>query len=177
MTVSAQFNTGSVYFTGLTGANFGYERISTEFAADNRISYDIHLEGGYFIRNRLAIGAAIFTGIDGHSNYFLFGPSPGQHDFFLGPNVRYYIARDDDFQIYYFGNPYFGFGNSPGSTLGVTAGAGVNYFLTERLALEARASYNYHRWIYEFAPENTHRIIFEIGISLFFPSITFFDQS
>jgi len=174
-----QFNTGSVYFTGLTGANLGYERITqiTEFTttSNNYIIYDLHLEGGYFIKNRFGIGGKIFTR-DDHGSSIGLGGATGERTLFFGPTVRYYIPRDDDLQIYYYGNPYFGFGTY-GSTLGVTAGIGVNYFLTERVAVEARGSYTFHRFFEEFFNENTHTLMFEIGISLFFPSITFFDQS
>jgi hypothetical protein len=179
MTVSAQFNTGSLYFTGLTGANLGYERQTqiSDFVTQsfNYIIYDLHLEGGYFVRNRLAVGGKIFTR-DEHGSSIGLGDASGERTLFFGPTIRYYIPREDDLQIYYYGNPYFGFGTY-GNTLGITGGVGVNYFLTERVAIEARGSYTFHRFFEEFFQENTHTILFEIGISLFFPSITFFDQS
>jgi len=173
-----QFNTGSLYFTGMTGGNLGYEFTSTEFNNQNTIPYSINVEGGYFFKNRIAIGASLHTGGD-HSNYFLIDTSEftsGEHNFYLGPNIRYYKVRDDDLQLYFYGHPYFGLGTY-GGTLGIAGGIGANYFLTERVAIEARASYIYHRLSSSGFIENTHSIKFEIGISLFFPSISFFDRT
>ena len=173
-----QFNTGSIYFTGMTGGNLGYELTRTEFNNQNTIPYAFDLEGGYFFKNRIAIGASFHAGGE-HPNYFLIDTSSftsGEHNFYLGPNIRYYKVRNDDLQLYFYGNPYFGIGTY-GGTLGLAGGIGLNYFLTERVAIEARGSYIYHRYSSSGFIENTHSIKFEIGISLFFPSITFFDRT
>lgn len=161
-----QFNSGSIYFTGMTGADLGIEL--QEF--NSSIPYNLNLEGGYFIRNRFSVGGNI------HSHgYFGLGGSSGTHELFIGPAVRYYMPREDDLQIYYIANPFYAIATGA-DRLGFMAGAGVNYFLTERIALEARFSYRFLRYVDEFFSYNAHRIGFEAGLSIFFPSWTFFED-
>ena len=111
---------------------------------------------------------------DSHG-YFGFGGTAGSHELYIGPAVRYYMPREDDLQIYYIANPFFALATGT-DRLGMMAGAGVNYFLTERVALEARFSYRFLRYVDEFFGYNSHRIGFNAGISVFFPSLSFLDD-
>jgi hypothetical protein len=168
MSVYGQFNTGSVYFTGMTGANLGFELQQT-YAT---IPYNLNVEGGYFLRNRLSLGGTVHS----HGNIGLGEFGSSNHELFLGAMIRYYLPRDEGLQVYLYGNPFFSVATSD-NRFGVSGGAGINYFITERIALEARGYYRFMRYTNEFdGGFNNHSLNFDIGISIFFPSISFFSN-
>ena len=167
MSVYGQFNSGSVYFTGTTGTDLKFEL--QEGSA--YIPYNLNVEGGYFLRNRLSIGGTVHS----HGTFGLGEFTSSSHELFLGFLTRYYLPRDEGLQIYLFGNPFFSVASFD-NRFGVSAGAGFNYFLTERIALEARAYYKYLRFFNEFSGYNNHSVNFAIGITVFFPSISFFSN-
>lgn len=168
-----QFNSGSVYFTGMTNGHLGTRIYEESFY----IPFEISVEGGYFIKNRIALGGEIHT----HGELSFSGNS--SYELLFGPTIRYYRTSVKDFQAYYFGHAFYGFWNGNNNQTGLKGGVGFNYFLTERIALEARIGYKYQRqWYtepfsgfnYHF---NTHDLLFEFGITVFFPSIKFFDRT
>ena len=165
MSVYGQFNSGSVYFTGVTGANLGREL--TE-GGSSSIPYAINVEGGYFLKNRFSVGGNIYA----HGHFGI--ETTGSHEIFMGPAFRYYLARESGIQIYFYGNPFYSVSTGL-NTWGAAAGAGMNYFITEGIALEARGSYRYVRNYSEGFGYNQHSLTFEVGISIFFPSLTFFN--
>ena len=168
MSVYGQFNSGSVYFTGTTGADLGIE-LQQSYAS---IPYNLNVEGGYFLRNRLSLGGTVHS----HGNFGLSEFATGFHELFLGSLVRYYLPRDEGVQIYLYGNPFVSIGTAD-NRFGAAGGTGFNIFITERIALEARAYYKFMRFTNEFAGGyNNHSLNFDFGISVFFPSISFFSN-
>lgn len=176
-TVFGQFNTGSVYFSGMTSGNIG-TRISEGMLY---LPFNISAEGGYFLKNKIALGGELHT----HGEFNFNGTS--SYELRLGPTIRYYRPSAKDCQMYFFGHAYYGFWNSSYNQWGIEGGVGFNYFVTERIALEARGGYNFQRqwdaYTDPFTGEvfrtnfNNHHLLFEVGISVFFPSIKFFDRT
>ncbi len=168
-----QFNTGSVYFSGMTTGNLGTGLNEGQFY----IPFEIGVEGGYFLKNKIALGGKIHT----HGEIFFNGGS--SYELTLGPTIRYYRATVKDFQMYYYGHIFYGFWNGSNNQTGFQTGVGFDYFLTERIAVEAKILYHYTRQWYSDAFSgttfgfNNHNLLFELGISVFFPSLTFFDKS
>lgn len=167
----AQFNTGSVYFSGTTGGNLGIGI----FESQVYIPLELGIEGGYFIKNKLSVGAEVHT----HGELFFGGGST--FELRLGPTIRYYRPSAKDLQLFYLGHLYYGFWEGSNNQTGIEAGVGADYFLTERVAIEAKVLYHYQRQWSNFGgfsfTYNYHDLLFEIGISVFFPSLTFFDKS
>jgi len=175
--VSAQFNTGSVYFTGMTNFNFGIE----SEAESTYFLLGLNTEGGYFIQNRLGIGGTILSNFQLGLSEF----AESSTDIFFGPNVRYYLARDEDPQIYLFGMAGYGIERSgydmyytTHQKLGFMVGPGSNYFINEHIALDARLTFAYF-YLWNTAGGGQHgrtTLLFEAGISIFFPTLTFYKK-
>jgi len=168
----AQFNQGNAYLSGMTRANLGFQFQQSY----SDLEFGLHTEAGYFIQNRWSVGGSIL----GDFCISLSGLE-SEVDFLIGPNTRYYLARAEGPQMYLFGFAGYGFEQlaSEGYTfhhaLGIMAGPGINFFVTERLAIDARATYFFkHLWNPEFGgSHNVHRILFEAGVSIFFSEFRF----
>lgn len=173
LTVSAlgQFNSGSSYFSGATHGKIGFESQSNEFGSNyNTLCFGLTPEAGYFIKNRLAVGGAIIMDIE--KGLGEFGSSI--YEVVFGPNVRYYLPRDTDMQVFLYGFAGYGFVTDH-QLIKIMLGPGINFFLTEKIAFEAKALYEFSR---EWNPEmggnhNLHNVTFLAGISLFFSDLTF----
>ena len=172
LSVNAQFNTGNAYLSGTANANLGFQ-----FQQDfNELLLGLHAEGGYFIQNRWSVGASLL----GDFCFDLSG-NESELEFMIGPNMRYYLARDADPQIYAFGFAGYGLSQTAAEfytfhhLIGIMVGPGINFFVTERLALDARATYFYqYYWNPEFGGSHSaHRILFEFGVSIFFSEFSF----
>ena len=178
-----QFNTESIYFSGMTNFATGFEIERDDFGSKGFIPLELRLEGGYFIKNRIAVGGNIsIEDIEitlwNDNEYSFEELYEDNYEVYFGPTFRYYIPRKEDWHLYLFGYGFYGFIPNH-QTVGLQFGPGVNYFFNESIALDARLSYTYK---YSFnraggGSHNNHRLLFEIGISVFFPSIKFFDQS
>jgi hypothetical protein len=170
--LNAQFNTGNGYLSGVANANLGFQFQQSY----NELILGLHLEGGYFIQNRWSVGGSLL----GDFCIDLSGLE-SDIDFMIGPNTRYYLARDSDPQIYIFGFVGYGINQTAAEfyafhhIIGAMAGPGINFFVTERLALDARATYffQYFRNPEFGGSHNVHRILFEFGISIFFSEFSF----
>ena len=55
ISLNAQFNTGSIYFTGATNMGAGIERND----GVPNILFSLHPEAGYFIKNKLGVGVGV----------------------------------------------------------------------------------------------------------------------
>lgn len=169
-----QFNSGSSYFSGATHGKIGFESQSNEFGSNyNTLSFGLTPEAGYFIKNRLAVGGAIL--MDFNLGLGEFGSNT--YELVFGPNVRYYLPRDTDMQVFLYGFAGYGFVTDH-QLLKFMGGPGINFFLTEKIAFEAKALYAFSR---EWNPEmggnhNLHDVIFQMGISLFFSDLTFISR-
>lgn len=176
LTVSAlgQFNSGSFYFSGATHGKIGFESQSNEFGSNyNSLCFGLTPEAGYFIKNRLAVGGAILVDLDLGLGEF----GSNIYEVVFGPNVRYYLPRDTDMQVFLYGFAGYGFVTDH-QLLKFMAGPGINYFLSEKIAFEAKMLYAFSR---EWNPEmggnhNLHDVIFQVGISLFFSDLTFISR-
>jgi hypothetical protein len=176
LTISGQgqFNSGSYYFSGATHGKIGFESQSSEFGSNyNSLCIGLTPEAGYFIKNRLAVGGAILVDLD--LGLGEFGSSI--YEVLFGPGIRYYLPRDTDMQVFLHG--FAGYGLiTDHQLLKFMAGPGINFFLTEKIAFEAKALYAFSR---EWNPEmggnhNLHDVIFQVGISLFFSDLTFISR-
>jgi hypothetical protein len=178
MSAFSQFNTKSIYFSGMTGGSTGLEIRNEDFIGTSGfIPINLKVEGGYFIKNKIALGGDVSIS---DLNLSLWGENQNYYyQVLFGPTIRYYMPKADDVpQPYLFGYGFYGF--EPNHNLyGIQLGYGVNYFFNEAISLDARVSYTYkHTFNREFGgSHNNHRFLFEIGISVFFPSINFFDRS
>ena len=168
----AQFNSGGFYFSGSTNANLGFENSSDELgSSSNSICFGLNPEAGYFIKNRLAVGGAIFTDYELFLNDF---GNYSEYSIVFGPNVRYYLPRDTDMQVFLYG--FAGYGFVPDHNLfQVMLGPGINLFLTERVAFESKLLYTYQREWSTIGSgfHNNHSVTILVGISLFFPTFSF----
>ena len=173
LSVSAlgQFNSGSSYFSGATHGKIGFESQSSEFGSNyNTLCFGLTPEAGYFIKNRLAVGGAIFMDIEKG----LGDAGSSIYEVVFGPNVRYYLPRDTDMQVFLYGFGGYGFVTDH-QLFKIMLGPGINFFLTEKIAFEAKALYAFSReWNPEFGGNhNLHDVTFLAGISLFFSDLTF----
>ncbi len=173
ITISAtgQFNTGSSYFSAATRGNFGITHQPNDFDyQENSIQVGLSPEAGYFIKNRLAVGGAVFLDFDR-----TFGnPGFSEYNIVFGPNVRYYLPRDTDMQVFLYG--FGGYGFVPSHHLfKIMMGPGINLFFTEQIAFEAKVLYSLAReWNREGGGHHhIHDFTFMAGISLFFSDLTF----
>ena len=166
-----QFNSGSSYFSGATHCKIGFESQSDEFSSNyNTLCFGLTPEAGYFIKNRFAVGGAIFMDIE--MGLGEFGSSI--YEFVFGPNVRYYLPRDSDMQVFLYGFAGYGFVTDH-QLFKIMLGPGINFFITEKIAFEAKALYAFSR---EWNPEmggnhNLNDVSLLFGISLFFSDLTF----
>lgn len=171
LTVLGQFNTGGFYFSGATHAKVGFENRVGEFGnAQNSICFGLTPQTGYFIKNRLAVGGAILMDYERITGEFGYS----QYSIVLGPNVRYYLPRDTERQVFLYG--FGGYGFVPDHNLfKIMVGPGINFFLTERVAFEAELLYAYAReWsTISTGFHNVHDVTAMVGISLFFPTFSF----
>ena len=171
VTALGQFNSGSSYFSGATHGKIGFESQSVEFGSNiNTLCFGLTPEAGYFIKNRLAVGGAIIMDIE--KGLGEFGSSI--YEVVFGPTVRYYLPRDTDMQVFLYGFAGYGFVTDH-QLIKIMLGPGINFFLTEKVAFEAKALYEFAR---EWNPEmggnhNLHNVTFVAGISLFFSDLTF----
>jgi hypothetical protein len=171
--LAGQFNSGSYYFSGATQGKLQFESQSSEFGSNyNYLCFGLNPEAGYFIKNRLAVGGAIFWDME----FPLGGEGSGlsTYEVIFGPTVRYYLPRDTPMQIFLYGFGGYGFVDDH-QRFTIMLGPGINFFMTERIAFEAKALYAYSReWNPEFGGNhNLHDVTFLAGISLFFSDLTF----
>ncbi len=165
-----QFNTGSTYFSGATHGKIGFEtQLDESESTYSALCIGLTPEAGYFIKNRLAVGGSILMDLD-----IPFDGSGSNYEVVFGPNIRYYLPRDTDMQVFLFGFGGYGFVTDH-QLVKIMLGPGINYFLTERIAFEAKAlgsfSYEWNR-----AGGGDH-VLLDVtllaGISLFFSDLTF----
>lgn len=174
ISAQGQFSSGSSYFSGATHGKLAFESQSNEFGSNyNTLCIGLTPEAGYFIRNRLAVGGAILMDIE--KGLGEFGSS--SYEVVFGPNVRYYLPRDTDMQVFLYGFGGFGFVTDH-QLLKFMGGPGINLFLTEKIAFEAKALYAFSReWNPEFGGNhNLHDVMFLAGISMFFSDFTFISR-
>lgn len=172
--VWGQFNSESYYFSSATRGKIGFWSQSDEFTSNqNSIFVGLFPEAGYFIKNRLAVGGAI----DLEYERFLGDFGFAEYDIIMGPNVRYYLPRDTEMQIFLMG--FAGYGGVPShQKVMVMVGPGANFFLTEKIAFELKLPYSF---TFEWNPEgggshNIHEVRFMAGLSLFFSDLTFISR-
>lgn len=125
--------TGNWMVGGSIG-NLGYSFESDAF------NIQINPRAGYFITDGLAIGAQTSLGLNaakGEKNEWKYG---------IAPFVRYYIPRGASATGRFFGQGDIGIAGSSignGASLALGINAGYAHFITQTVALEAMAGYNY----------------------------------
>ena len=170
----SQFNSGAFYFSGATHGKLAFESQSQEFGSNyNSLCIGLTPEAGYFIKNRIAVGGAIYMDMDlglGSTGF-------SEYEAVFGPSIRYYLPRDTEMQVFLFAFGGYGFVTDH-QLLKLMLGPGINFFMTEKIAFEARALYAFSReWNPEFGGNhNLHDVILEVGISMFFSDLTFISR-
>jgi len=102
----------------------------------------VNPRAGYFVSDGIAIGAEALLGlttVKDQDNIWNYG---------IAPFVRYYFPEGASSTGRFFGHGSVGIaGSSPGDGATITAGANVGYahFITQTVALEAMAGYNYSK--------------------------------
>src|SRR5690606_29794008 len=115
---------------------------------------------GYFVTDGLAIGlqpALSLQTFKGEDNRWGYG---------ISPFVRYYLPQGSSASGRFFAHGNIGIaGSSPGSGADLDFGANIGYahFITDNVALEAMAGYNYSKATVEGAQKHTG-----LGVSLGF---------
>ncbi len=187
----SQMNTGSYFVSGSIPLDLQLYSGSDKLNSDVKESYQ-HLtiapKGGYFIKNRLAVGGMVEYSADrtktddgsGVSKYV-------SSQVLAGPLARYYyeygkflpfveamlgVGRQNIKSIFESGGESFE-SNSAHSVFKVAAGGGAHYFLTDALAFEALLQYF---WETQNATEgdgghNYTGILLLVGITIYFGSI------
>ena len=171
ITAMGQFNTGSSYFSAATRGRFGFTHQPNNVDyQENSIQIGFSPEAGYFIKNRLAIGGSILVDYDRTLGTLSFA----EYSFLFGPNIRYYLPRDTDMQVFLYGFSGYGFVPSH-QVFKIMAGPGINLFFTEKIAFEAKVLYSFAReWnVAGGGHHHIHDLTFLAGISLFFSDLTF----
>ena len=124
------------WMVGGSVGNIGYSFESDMF------NINLNPRAGYFISDGLAIGAQAslgLTAIKGDDNVYNYG---------IAPFVRYYFPGGASTSGRFFGQGDIGIaGSSPGSDVSLALGANIGYahFITQTVALEVMAGYNYSK--------------------------------
>ena len=156
-TTNAQFNSGSFFVSGKSALTFDSSKSkweTTESSPDRSrklTSLTFSSSGGYFIENRLAVGGFADYSLNKDIGDFI---SQRSCNLLIGPMVRYFFSyniggvipfAEADAGIgrgkskYKFGS--IGINDDKFSIFRVSAGAGVNYFLNDHIALEGLLKY------------------------------------
>ncbi|WDF69795.1 hypothetical protein PQ465_05315 [Sphingobacterium oryzagri] len=124
------------WMVGGSVGNIGYSFEGDQF------NINLNPRAGYFVTDGLAIGAQAnlgFTAISGDDNVYNYG---------ISPFVRYYFPGGASASSRFFGQGDIGIaGSRPGSDVSLALGANVGYahFITQTVALEVMAGYNYSK--------------------------------
>ncbi len=186
LSINAQMNTGSFFAVGNSSFDLGFSTINN---IDNNekttvLKYTLNPKAGYFIKNRLAIGGGVeFASIPYSSE---FGNAARQSRLVFGPFARYYVqygtlipfaeaslgyGYQNDIQIYSDGTF-----KTEHSVFTNSIGVGTDFFLNEKIAIEAMMKYYYEKQkpTYDGATGGGHAIsgiVAYFGIVIFFESI------
>ncbi len=184
----AQFNTGDKFLSGTTGLSAGFS--SEKDKADNYTSdatknsnFSIYTRGGYFIKQRFALGGLISYS---HSGSKYNDAKSSSNTFMAGPVVRYYRGFYQGISPFAEGLVAFGVSNSKSvsestyndkhNILEMAGGVGANYFFRENIALEGLLQYEFmNRKPAGDNPNHNHHtsggLNLSFGITVYFSSI------
>jgi len=152
--VSAQLNSGSKFIAGtsrLAVNSYSDKDLGSDLDVDKYFNMGLNAKAGYFIKNRIAVGALADFGYSslkyGSSDYKDINSS-----FLLGPVARYYLEY---ITLIPFAEASLGFGSSSSkilfdttettykhSLLNASLGIGADYFLNENIAIEGLLNYS-----------------------------------
>jgi outer membrane protein len=152
--INAQMNSGSRFISGNNSFSFhgsNYKQKDATTDPDKFFNLNLTTKAGYFIKNRIAVGAMIDYIVSKQNNV----ASQFKHSnssFLIGPLARYYMEYG---KLVPFAEVSVGLGTNirkdelTGSTSTKTkspvfafnAGVGANYFINERIALEGVLAY------------------------------------
>lgn len=150
-------NTGSKFVAGYTQLGFKTytdKAVGTNSDPDKYFNLNLTTKGGYFLKNRLAVGAVLNYD---HSvqNFVTSDMKNTDTEWAIGPLARYYMEYG---KIIPFGEAlvtygmrnslteYTSFNNEiKHSVFSLGAGVGADYFLNEKIALEGMLTYGMSR--------------------------------
>ncbi len=124
------------WMVGGSIGNIGYSFEGDQF------NINLNPRAGYFVADGLAVGAQAslgLTAIKDEDNVYNYG---------ISPFVRYYFPGGASASGRFFGQGDIGIaGSKPGSDVSLALGANVGYahFITQTVALEVAAGYNYSK--------------------------------
>jgi len=185
-----QLNTGSLFVAGNAGFDlqaYGQKDVDSEVKT-NHFDISLNPKAGYFLKDQLAIGVALNTWAYRSSGEDFSGTTytSTTSGILFGPFARYYYEYGEFIP---FGEVFIGFGSdkektesgeftseTPHSVFQTTAGVGADYFLNEKVAIEAVLKYFYERQkpSGENATGGGHNyngVVFQIGLGIYFGSI------
>jgi len=185
VTMFSQMNTGSFFAAANSSFDLGFSTINN---IDNNekttvLKYSLNPKVGYFIKNRLGIGAGLEFSSSPYSNEF--GEAARESRLVFGPFARYYVQYGT---LIPFAEASVGFGyqNDIGFYLDGTSktehsvfnsslGVGLDFFLNEKIAIEAMLKYYYEKQkpSYDGATGSGHAIS---GVVAFFGIVIFFES-
>ena len=149
-----QMNTGSFFATGTTGLNleaYSGKNVDSD-TKTGYLDFSFQPKVGYFLKNRIALGAGIMSGLERSStDEPNFESTNTTSSLVLGPFGRYYYEYGSFIP---FADAFIGFGrqnskyksgdlttNTPHSIFKVAAGVGSDYFINETVAIEGLLQY------------------------------------
>ncbi len=155
--VSAQLNSGSKFIAGanrFAANSYGDKDVGSDLDADKYFNMGLNAKAGYFIKNRIAVGALADFGYSslkyGTSDY-----KTTYSNWLVGPLARYYLEY---ITLIPFAEASLGFGSSSSKTLfdtsettskhsviNASVGIGADYFLNESIAVEGLLNYNINK--------------------------------
>ncbi len=155
--LKAQMNTGSKFIAGYN--QFGFKTytdkaVGTSSDADKYFHLNLTTKAGYFLKNRIAIGAIIDYN---HSvqNFVTSIYKNIDTEWAFGPIARYYMEYGKIIPFAEISATYgmknsrtesLSFNNEiKHSVLSLSAGIGANYFLNEKIAIEGMLNYGMSR--------------------------------
>ncbi len=185
----SQFNSGDKFLSGSTSLSTGFrsERDKADsYTSDatNHFAFSLNTSGGFFLRQRFALGALVSLSHDG-SKYN--DEKDIYNSFMLGPVVRYYRGTYQGISPFAQGIVAFGTDKSKSvytegtyeskhKILRLAAGLGANYFFTETVALEGLLQYAFtNRTPTGDNPGNNHHtsggLNLSFGVTVYFSSL------
>jgi opacity protein-like surface antigen len=133
-------------------------------------SLSVNPKLGYFVMENLSIGIDInfiYTR-DTTSNS---SETSSRTHFLMGPFGRYYFLLNDNLYLFFEANVGLGLTSTPElskTLLGAGAGPGLSFFLTDNVALETMAKYNYFQTSGTDQTETINNLNMSIGMIYYF---------
>lgn len=125
---------------------------------------------GYFVMENLALGVDI-NFIYTRDTISTSSETTSRTHFLMGPFGRYYFLLNDNLYLFFEASVGLGIRSTPElskTLLGAGAGPGLSFFLTDNVALETMAKYNYYQTSGTDQTETVNNLNMSIGMIYYF---------